>query len=125
MCGWPPLMLQPGMLAVASSDPATPGPCLDKITIVRKGARATCLLAGTPAEVLAKLEAKALASPRTIRLAGRAEDGRITWVSRSFLIGFPDFVTAQTTQTQQGTRLDIVSRQRFGDGDEGVNAGHV
>lgn len=110
---------------VATADPATPGPCADKITIVPKGARATCLVPGTPAEVLAKLEATALTSARTIRIAGTPEEGRITWEARSFLMGYPDYVTAEATQTPDGTRLDIFSRQRFGQGDMGVNAARL
>lgn len=112
-------------VAVASADPATPGPCAEKVTNVPKGARATCLVTGTPTEVLARLEDKALTSPRTIRLAGNAAEGRITWVARSFLMGYPDYITAEATQTPQGTRLDIFSRQRFGEKDFGVNAARL
>ena len=110
---------------VATTDPATSGPCTDKITIVPKGARATCLVPGTPAEVLNKLEATALTSARTIRLAGTPEEGRITWEARSFLMGYPDYVTAEAIAAPEGTRLDIFSRQRFGEGDMGVNAARL
>lgn len=110
---------------VATTDPATSGPCTDKVTIVPKGARATCLLPGTPAEVLNKLEATALTSARTIRLAGTPEEGRITWEARSFLMGYPDYVTAEAVVAAEGTRLDIFSRQRFGEGDMGVNAARL
>ena len=110
---------------VVTTDPASPGPCVGKITIVPKGARATCLLPGTPMDVLNKLEATALTSARTIRLAGTPAEGRITWEARSFLMGYPDFVTAEASLTHEGTRLDIFSRQRFGDGDKGVNAARL
>ena len=112
-------------VAVATTDAASSGPCADKVTVVPKGARATCLLPGTPAVVLNKLEASALTSARTIRLAGKPQDGRITWVARSFLMGYPDYVTAEAIQTPEGTRLDIFSRQRYGDGDMGVNAARL
>lgn len=110
---------------VAASEPATPGPCVDKITLVTKGARATCLLAGTPTDALTKLDAIAMAYPRTIRLAGTPADLRITWVSRSRLMGYPDYITAEVSQSPDGTRLDIVSRQRFGNADGGVNAARL
>jgi hypothetical protein len=110
-------------VAVASPDPATPGPCTHKITIVPKGARATCLLPGAPADVLAKLAASALASPRTATIASDAT--RTTWVSRSLVMGYPDYITAEVAPAPEGTRLDIFSRQRFGQGDMGVNAARL
>jgi hypothetical protein len=82
-------------------------------------------LIGTPDQAqatLARLDAVALATPRTIRLAGSAADGRITWVTRSKLWGFPDYTTAQITDT--GTIL-IYARQRFGGEDMGVNAARL
>ena len=53
------------------------------------------LSSGTPeAPDLAALDAVAMAWPRTERLAGGPEEGRITWVTRSALVGFPDYTTA-------------------------------
>ncbi len=112
-------------IALASSDPIAFGPCADHIVIVPKGARAACLLALTPSEVLDKLESIALTSPRTQHLAGSPAEGRITWTSRSFLMGYPDYITAEVSQTPQGTRLDIFARQRFGEADLGVNAARL
>jgi hypothetical protein len=40
-------------------------------------------------------------------------------------MGFPDYVTAEVSQTPAGTRLDIVSRLRFGTVDFGVNAARL
>ena len=110
---------------VASAEPPKPGPCVRQIVKVPKGARATCLLPGAPDALLTKLDAIALAYPRTTRLAGSAVDGRITWVSRSLIMGFPDYITAEAVQTPDGTRLDILSRQRYGRGDQGVNAARL
>ncbi len=110
-------------LPVASAQPATSGPCAQKIKLVPKGARATCLLPGTPAEVLARLDAIALATPRTRAIA--ATDTLTTWESRSKLMGFPDYVTVEVAAAPEGTRLDIFSRQRFGGGDGGVNAARL
>lgn len=88
-------------------------------------ARYSCLMAGSPAEVLARLDSIALATPRTIRLAGSAESGRITWITRSALWGFPDYTTAQATSVGGQTRLDLHARLRFGSGDWGVNAARL
>ena len=112
-------------IAIATRDPIAQGPCADHIALVAKGARAACILPLTAAAVLDKLEAIALTSPRTLHLAGNAQEGRIPWVSRSFLMGYPDYITAEVTQTAQGTRLDIFSRQRFGQSDLGVNAARL
>lgn len=71
---------------------------------------------------LAKLAEVAEATPRTIRLAGSVEEGRVTWVTRSRIFGFPDYATAATVETTGGPQLCIISRQRFGSEDGGVNA---
>lgn len=77
--------------------------------------------AGTPADLLARLDAVALASPRTTRLAGGVEDGRITWISRSLIWGFPDYITAET----RPDGLHVLARLRFGREDMGVNAARL
>jgi uncharacterized protein (DUF1499 family) len=79
-------------------------------------------ITGDPAALLAKLDAIALATPRTERLAGSAGEGRITWVTRSGLMGFPDYTTAQVLA---GPSLCVVGRQRFGSEDWGVNAARI
>ena len=90
---------------------------------------AFCPSPGTPEFVtgstLAKLAEVADATPGTKRLAGSVEAGRITWITRSRLFGFPDYATAATVETAAGPQLCIVSRQRFGQEDAGVNAAKV
>ncbi len=112
-------------VSIGAPGPATPGPCADKVVTVPRGARADCLLPGTPEKLLVRLDAVALAHPRTHRLAGTPGEGRITWVSRSLIWGFPDYITAQAVAAPGGTRLDILSRQRYGEGDMGVNAARL
>jgi uncharacterized protein (DUF1499 family) len=73
---------------------------------------------GTLLDVLAKVAA---ASPRTQLLAGSPEDGRMTWVTRSLVWGFPDVTTAQLDQNG----LCIVARQVLGTNDHGVNAARL
>ena len=119
---------------LAPADPArwnvdvasdTPTLCAGGIETGAASARAACLRPEPPSALLARLDATALATRRTHRLAGSAEDGRITWETRSLLIGYPDYTTAQVTQTAEGTRLDILARSRFGVSDWGVNAARL
>lgn len=110
---------------ISSDYAAKPGPCVDQIVNGVGSARATCL-SPTPADtILTQLDAIAMATPRTSRLAGDAASGRITWVTRSALWGFPDVTTAQASQTADGTRLDVFARLRFGQSDMGVNAARL
>ena len=76
---------------------------------------------GAPDALLARLDAVAMASPRTARLAGSVAEGRITWVTRSALWGFPDYTTAE----QRPDGLYIQARQRFGNDDWGVNTARL
>ena len=112
-------------IPLAETARATPGPCADQVRAVPKGARAACLLPGTPGDLLARLATAALATPRTTTLAGTPAEGRITWITRSRLMGYPDYLTAEAIATPEGTRLDLHSRQRFGNGDWGVNAARL
>jgi uncharacterized protein (DUF1499 family) len=77
---------------------------------------------GDPVALLQRLDAIALATPRTRRLAGSAAEGRITWVTRSALFGYPDYTTAQILA---GPSLCLMARQRFGREDFGVNAARL
>lgn len=88
-------------------------------------ARFACTYADPPEALLARLDAIALATPRTLRLAGDPASGRITYVTRSALWGFPDYTTAQATPTPDGTRLDLHACLRFGSSDMGVNAARL
>lgn len=117
---------------LAPSDPArwhvAPAPAATEDCSVeqdRDGARATCRLAQTPEEALAQLDTIALATPRTIRLAGSAGEGRITWITRSALWGFPDYTTAEAVAEGTGSRLTVHARLRFGSSDLGVNAARL
>ena len=88
----------------------------------RGDARVALAVPGGPDQVLARLDAIALATPRTRRLAGSPSEGRITWVTRSAVWGFPDYTTASARAVEGGTRLDLWARLRFGGADFGVNA---
>lgn len=86
---------------------------------------AEAVLPLAPDAALAALDAVALAWPRTRRLAGSPEEGRITWVSRSRLMGFPDYTTAAAAAVPGGARVVLFARARFGRRDFGVNAARV
>lgn len=73
------------------------------------------------AETLHQLDAIARATPRTQQVAGQAAEGRITWVTRSRLIGFPDYTTAQLGPHG----ITLYARLRFGRSDSGVNAARL
>lgn len=76
---------------------------------------------GASADLLARLDAVATATPRTTRLAGSPDEGRITWITRSALWGFPDYTTAEAREDG----LYMHARLRFGRGDMGVNAARL
>lgn len=75
----------------------------------------------TGPEGLARLDAIARNAPRTIVLAGSVSEGRITYITRTKIIGFPDYTTVQ----QDGDVLRIHGRLRFGRKDFGVNKARV
>lgn len=75
----------------------------------------------TPPEALAEVEKIALSTPRTKILAGDAQEGRISFVTRSFIWGFPDIATVSATANPSGTAVSFFSRQKVGGYDYGVN----
>ncbi len=68
-----------------------------------------------------RFDALALATARTVRLFGAVDDGMATYVTRSAMVGFPDY----TTVKQEGDTLRIHARARFGRSDFGVNRDRV
>ncbi len=70
---------------------------------------------------MAQLDKLIRATPRTTVLAGGADLGHVTYVTRSALWGFPDYTTVQL----QGDQIAILARLRFGKSDMGVNKARV
>jgi uncharacterized protein (DUF1499 family) len=112
--------------------PATSGHLLSvlgtqpEIVTTMNSAGARFEVQGPPRSILARLDEIALATPRTVRLAGSPEKGIITWVTRSAILGFPDYVTAEGSVSDVATsEVTIVSRSRFGRSDFGVNAARL
>lgn len=81
--------------------------------------------AATPAEALQAFERIALGAPRTLRLAGSPEDGLVTYVQRSAVMRFPDYISVRAIPTEGGATLAVWSRSRYGHSDLGVNAARL
>lgn len=62
-----------------------------------------------------------LATPRTEVLEGSVEDGKVTYITRSQWMGFPDYTTVMRNENV----LELHARLRFGQSDMGVNKARV
>jgi uncharacterized protein (DUF1499 family) len=89
------------------------------------GDDAPVILSAPPAQVAAALAHVADDSPRTRILAGSAEEGFVTYIQRSALMGFPDMISVTIAADGTGSVLRIYSRARDGYSDMGVNAARV
>lgn len=74
-----------------------------------------------PQALLARLDRLALAEARTERVAGSPEDEAVTYVVRSAVFGFPDYVSVRAVDAPGGAQLILWSRSRYGYADLGVN----
>lgn len=72
-----------------------------------------------PDQTAVRLDAIALATPRTKRLAGQG--AHVTYVTRSRFWGFPDYTSIVITPTATGSQITAFARARFGYSDMGVN----
>ena len=70
---------------------------------------------------MARLDEIIRATPHTSVLAGSVNEGMVTYVTRSAIVGFPDY----TTIRRHGAALEIYARLRFGSSDMGVNGRRV
>ncbi len=61
------------------------------------------------------------ATPRTSVLFGGLAGGRVTYVTRSAVMGFPDYTTIE----RHGDTMRLYARLRFGASDFGVNKARV
>ncbi len=69
-------------------------------------------------DALAQADGYMLSLPRTKRLAGSVAEGRVTYVTRSKVFGFPDYTTLEV----EGDLFKAFARLRFGRSDLGVNS---
>lgn len=87
----------------------------------RGGFRTEVTVPGPPGQVLDTLVKITGTYPRTRVYAGDAPSGRVTFVSHTALMGFPDYTTISAEGVDGGTRLVFLGRLRFGRSDFGVN----
>lgn len=72
-------------------------------------------------ELLFLFDSIARNAPRTRVIAGSVEEGHITYVQRSLVFAFPDYISVKAIEGPDGAGLVIWSRSRFGKDDLGVN----
>ncbi|MEV8465379.1 DUF1499 domain-containing protein [Fluviibacterium sp. DFM31] len=77
----------------------------------------------TPAQAISALKEVALQTPRVNVLAESPD--HVTFVARSALWGFPDYISVRAVPDGAGVRLVVFARQRFGRDDQGVNEARV
>ncbi len=77
-----------------------------------------------PETVLSTFDEIATAEPRTRLLEGDIDEGMLTYVTRSRVFGFADFITVKAVSEGDVTKLSVISRARVGTRgyDWGVNA---
>lgn len=71
------------------------------------------------------LDQAIMASGGTHRLAGSVEEGQVTYLSRTRVIGFPDYTTIGVYDVEGQKVLEVYGRLRFGRSDLGVNANRI
>lgn len=80
----------------------------------------------TAAELARAFDAMATAQPGTYRLAGAPDALWATYVQRSRLMRYPDYISVKFVEEGPGrSSLAIYSRSRFGWSDGGVNRARV
>jgi len=123
-----------GYVRIAPSDPATwhvdpADPALStgpgRYLVGPNGDIPSPVFDEAPGALLSRLAAIADETPRTRVLAGSPEEGRITFLTRSLIWGFPDYTTVAALPESDGSRLVVYARLRFGREDMGVNRARV
>ena len=88
-------------------------------------------ITAAPADVLTVITQAAMDTDRTTVLDGTVEGGMITFVTRSKVVGFPDYTTVSIIPAgadgldNEGPLLMINARLRYGQSDMGVNKRRV
>jgi uncharacterized protein (DUF1499 family) len=72
-----------------------------------------------PEALQSRFEEVALGAPRTSKLSG--EGGFSTYVQRSKLMAYPDYISVKAVPVDGGAALYIYSRSRYGESDFDVN----
>ena len=95
--------------------------------LVRDGADAPSpVFDESPEALMARLARIADDSPRTRILAGSPEAAHMTFLTRSLLMGYPDYTSVKAIPVGEGrSALVAYARLRFGRSDFGVNRARV
>ena len=80
---------------------------------------ASPVFAMAPNALMARFRELALSRPRTTILGER--DGFATFVQRTKLMAYPDYISVRAVEAEGGSALYIYSRSRYGRSDLGVN----
>lgn len=109
-----------GYVRLAPSDPARwhVDPLTEADPSTPNFARVDRVVAMPPEAVAATIAERARIEGAVL-LAGDAEFG--TWIARTPVMRYPDYVTIRLLPEGDGTRIVAFSRARFGVGDHGVN----
>lgn len=109
-----------GYIRLAPSDPVRwhAAPNVTSDANMRHGVKR--LVTAGP-DALGQLDAIIRATPRTRVLAGSVEEGMVTYITRTQVMGFPDYTTVQS----DGDAIKLYARLRFGRSDLGVNRNRV
>ncbi len=79
-----------------------------------------------PAELAANFNDVALSKPNVVVLDGDAKDLFVTYMQRTKLMAYPDYISVKVTPEEGGkSRLFVYSRSRFGRSDLGVNKARI
>ncbi|ARE39661.1 hypothetical protein RGUI_1520 [Rhodovulum sp. P5] len=78
-----------------------------------------------PLELAAAIDDFALGEGRTKRIAGTPAELWMTYVQRSALFGFPDYISVRVLPEGEGATYAAFSRSRYGHSDMGVNASRL
>ena len=78
---------------------------------------------GEPKDLLFQFDS--VAGPSSRKLAGSLEELHITYLQRTPLMGYPDYISVRAVETEGGSALVIFSRSRFGKSDFGVNKSRI
>ena len=84
-------------------------------------------LDGKGMKTLVRLDGIIRKTQRTTVLAGAVDVGKITYVTRSRVMGFPDYTTVRLSSRTpfEKSSLQVFGRLRFGQSDIGVNRARI
>jgi len=79
----------------------------------------------TPDALFAEIERVVLSTPRVAKVAEGPEPLHASYIARTALWGFPDYVSVRVVEAGGGASYAIWSRSRFGESDLGANAARL